>query len=64
MRFLIFDILSTMYSLPYYKPLCFSFSYLNIKYFLVLVSFESQLSFPFLSHFVPEVFSPSEIKDK
>ena len=32
MHFLIFDIPSTMCSLPSYKPLCFSSSYLNIKY--------------------------------
>ena len=32
MCFLIFDILSTMCSLPSYKPLCFSPSYLNIEY--------------------------------
>ena len=31
MRFLIFDIPSTMCSLPSYKPLCFSSSYLNIE---------------------------------
>ena len=32
MRFLIFDIPFSMCSLPYYKPLCFSFYYLNIEY--------------------------------
>ena len=32
MHFLIFDILSIMCSLPSYKPLCFSSSYLNIEY--------------------------------
>ena len=32
MCFLIFDILSIMCSLPSYKPLCFSSSYLNIEY--------------------------------
>ena len=32
MHFLIFDIPSTMCSLPSYKPLCCSSSYLNIKY--------------------------------
>ena len=32
MWFLIFDIPFSMCSLPYYKPLCFSFYYLNIEY--------------------------------
>ena len=32
MQCLIFDIPFSMCSLPYYKPLCFSFYYLNIEY--------------------------------
>ena len=39
MHFLIFDIFSTMCSLLSYKPLCFSPSYLNVKYFLVSSQF-------------------------
>ena len=39
LQFLVFDIPFSMCSLPYYKPLCFSFYYLNIGYLSCLSQF-------------------------